>query len=84
MKKTIGTVRAIVFGNMLTAAVSCEGMMREEHVVSLIKTSDEDAMVSLWTDYLMPVQLATSGEVSFVIPCGVYWKTAVTCSHGKS
>ncbi|MDR2645727.1 MAG: hypothetical protein LBC04_00905 [Holosporaceae bacterium] len=30
MKKTIGTVRAMMFGGMLATAFSCEGMMRED------------------------------------------------------
>ncbi|MDR2645586.1 MAG: hypothetical protein LBC04_00140, partial [Holosporaceae bacterium] len=51
MKKTIGTVRAMVFGSMLAATFSCEGM-NVEHVASLIKTSDEDAIVNVWMDCL--------------------------------
>jgi hypothetical protein len=37
MKKTIGTVRAIVFGSMLAAAFSYEGM-NVEHVATMIDT----------------------------------------------
>ncbi|MDR2645930.1 MAG: hypothetical protein LBC04_02005 [Holosporaceae bacterium] len=51
MKKTIGTVRAIVFGSMLTAAVSCEGM-QIENVAGLIYDGNEHDLTPLWKDYL--------------------------------